>query len=193
MKNKKLIKRIILFSVMLGIVIFFVFSFERIKTSIIIFFSKSPSRTCSTVECAKEKGTFLWEYEVPVKEVFYEDSIRKIHFKMENAFAEKKWALNVDYPNYAYIYEEYTRIVVPCEYFNLPKNRFVPDGQKIIWRISSNCSAHPKHLTFHYQDYKLPPDSLTAHIIAINKDEDLKPLKGNGDTLVSFSLYRKFE
>ncbi|MDL2297268.1 hypothetical protein LJC37_04860 [Bacteroidales bacterium OttesenSCG-928-E04] len=191
MKSKKMILYIFILFFLLGIVIIFIFSFEGIRTRFIIFFSKTPSRTCQTVECAKGKGTFLWEYEIPVKEIFYEDSIRKIHFKMGNAFAEKKWTLDTDSPNYVYIFEEYSRIVIACEYFNLPKNHSIPDGQKTTWKITDNCSAHPSHLTFHYQDYKLPPDTLNAHIIAINKDKSNKPLLSNGDTLVSFSLYRK--
>ncbi|MDR2009799.1 MAG: hypothetical protein LBQ22_04890 [Bacteroidales bacterium] len=193
MKNKKLIKYIVFSFVILGLAIIFIFSFERIKTRILIAVNKTSSMMSLTVKHSKKKGVFLWEYEIPVKEIFYEDSIRKIHFLMERAFAEKEWALNTDSSNYISIHENASYIIIPSKIFNVPKNSQYPDGVWSTWDIAGNGSVNRStNLFFRYKDI-LPPDTLTAHIIAINKDEDLKPLSGNGDTLVSFSLYRKFE
>ena len=157
--------------------------------------SMKPNRRISwTMEHSKDINAFLWEYEIPEKDVYYHDSIRTIHFRMTSAFAEKSWTLNKDEPNCVYIHDANTRgshIIVPCEYCSFSKEYFNPASP---WKVEliNYASFHQNGLIFRTQ-YGLPKDTLIAYILDDNMDEDYNKLPGYGDTLVTIILYRKYE
>ena len=195
LKHKKIgcILAIIVTILLLFILVYVINTNVYVQRRIELFFSIKASnrRVSKTIDHSKDIGAFLWEYEIPEKEIFYQDSIRTMHFKMTSAFAEKAWALNKNEANCVKVLDESgfgSRIIVPCEYYGLQEKSDNPRRQwKVDLRNSYGCFDR-NGLYFTIQS-GLPKDMPTAYILATIRDEDFSEFPGYAVTFVIFFCY----
>lgn len=134
----------------------------------------------SNIEESKKVGVFLWEY-YPV-EVLSDDS--SIHFKVNEAFAEKQYGYN-SYNDLRFnISKDYTQIVL-----------IVSDISKLgyfdLWTLDDFDWGGEYFGFVRDYDNVNPPDSLIVNILKVDTNKEGGSSLEDGKVIGSFVLRRK--
>lgn len=180
-------KLIVLCGLLLCTIVFCVMTQEKIHNRLKALLNVTPGwRIPYTLEESKETGTFVCEYQVGEKDIFYRDSIRNIHFNIESAFIVNGYDYYRDEPNYIEVMDYLTYLIIRCE----PLSSGEIEGLSKRWNARfSECSYSISNntITCYLSDSiiaPIPPNSMKIHIVTKEKYDI------NTDTLAVINLYK---